>query len=72
MNENTRILIAGFVFLLGFLLLVGAVGQAEYSCIEAGEFALRTILGGVMLVGSMIVGGWDDVVEYYAERKNRR
>lgn len=70
-NINTRAIIAGFVFFVGFLLLVGAVGQAEYSCIEAGEFALRTILGGIMLIASMVVGGLDDIKEYIDDKKNR-
>ncbi len=52
-----RQIIAGLMFGLGFLLVVGAVGQGEFSSIGATEFWLRVGIGFALMIASFPVSG---------------
>lgn len=52
-----RQIIAAIIFIVGFLLIVGAVGQGEFSSIEAGEFWTRVGIGFALMIASFPVSG---------------
>lgn len=64
-----REITAVVLFTLGFLLILGAVGQAEYSYIWADEFNIRAGIGIVLMAAALPVSG---DIELPKKKKRRR
>lgn len=54
---SVRQIIACVIFVIGFLLVVGAVGEAEFDYILASDFWIRSISGLVLIAASIPVSG---------------
>ena len=63
-----REITAAILFALGFLLILGAVGQAEYSYIWADEFNVRAGIGIALMAAALPVSGDIEL----PKKKNRR
>ena len=63
-----REIISAVLFALGFLLILGAVGQAEYSAIWADEFNIRAGIGIALMAAALPVSGDTEL----PKKKNRR
>lgn len=76
MNEEkltVREKIAFVMGVIGFVLLLGTVGEYEFSgFMESSEFLMRTGIGLALLFGSIPVSGdLDELLTRNKQRKNR-
>ena len=77
MNEDKLTVREGIAFVMGvigFVLLLGTVGEYEFSgFMESSEFLMRTGIGLALLFGSIPVSGdLDELLEQISEKKKNR
>lgn len=70
--KNHHPLAAFIVGSIGFLLVVGAVGQAEFESIVAAEFYIRSGIGLLMMFAALPLWGEFEEDDHDHDKKNRR